>query len=104
MLESLYQDYQDEGFLVVQLIGADFSGGTPQLNDLLLWIKHIKSQFGATITYNVAADPGFAIGSKYNKTGYIPYYWLVDQDLVIYHKSGFLGSFRPKIETLLGIE
>lgn len=103
-MESLYQDYKDEGFLVVQLIGADFGGAYPQQADLIAWINYIKSQYGATITYDVAADPYFTIGSMYNKTGYIPYYWLVDQDLVINYKASALNPFRAKIETLLGLE
>ncbi len=88
----------------MQLIGADFNGNYPQLDDLLAWIAYIKSQYSATITYNVAADPYFTIGGMYNKTGYIPYYWLVDQDLVINYKASFLNPFRSKIETLLGLD
>jgi hypothetical protein len=55
------------------VIGADFGGAYPQQADLIAWINYIKSQYGATITYDVAADPYFTIGSMYNKNGYIPF-------------------------------
>ena len=105
MLERIYQDYKDvgDGFVVIQLIAENYSGSPPSVADMQDWMSN------PVLTYIVAADPNWAIGLPYNDTfnGYqfsIPFYWLVDQNLVIVRKGGTPNSYRLTIAELLGSE
>ncbi len=110
MLESLYQEYKDEGdgFLVIQFLGEDFNGGGVTVDDLQDWIDYIYDKIQplhTTLTFIVAADSRFRISSKYNDTGgYIPFYWLIDQDRIIVKKNLNLNVFESKIQDLLGVD
>jgi hypothetical protein len=104
VLESLYKEYQNvgDGLLVVQLLGQNFNhSNNVTVADLTSWITYIKNNYSTVLTYFVAADPGYAVGDHFNNTGYIPYYWLIDQNKVIYWKSLNLNSFETRIQTLL---
>lgn len=105
-MENLYQTYKDEGdgFLAIQLIGANVNGYPPSVQNLQNWINLVQTAEGVLITYILLADTNFGVGNLYNPTIYIPYYWLVDQNLVIQQKSSFVGTFSTKIEELLGID
>lgn len=105
-MESIFQDYKNEGdgFVVIQLLGMDGGYNPPDQSDLQAWINYIKNAYGVSITYVVASDPYFSVGNKYNKTGYIPYYWMVDQDLIIVKKGSSPNSYRSMIEDLLGLD
>jgi hypothetical protein len=106
-MESLYEKYENtgDGLVVVQLLGQNYNGGNNvTVANLQKWISDIDSAYGTTLTYVVAADPGFSIGNHFNKTGYIPYFWLIDQNKVIYFKSLNFGMFESRIKILLGVD
>ncbi len=102
MLESkFYQAYKDvgDGFVVLQLIGENMNSQTPTVADLAAWAEYFK------VTFPVLADPDWLIGDAVGN-GYVPFYWVVDQQGVIRKKSTLitpLNAFHRIIKQLLGI-
>lgn len=99
MLESSYYlVYQSYGFNVVSLVGENLAGNPPSTANLQTWVNYFSLQ------YVVLADPYWTIGVYYNPTDFfIPYHWVVDQELIIRGKNLDLNSLQPIIEDLLGI-
>jgi len=99
VLESqYYQVYKDQGdgFVVLQLIGENFNEQPPTTEQLAGWVAN----YG--LTFPVLADPYWQVGGPYGN-GYIPFYWVLDQELIIRQKGNTLSYFKNKIEDLLGI-
>jgi len=96
---KFYQAYKDQGdgFIVLQLIAENYNGATPSQSDLQDWVQ----EHG--LTFPVMADPNWQVGGPYGNNS-IPFYWVVDQNLVIQKKGNFLFFFHFKIRELLGID
>ena len=111
VLQNVFQNvYEPEGFTVVQLMGENAAGDAADWNALSAW--HAAYDF---LTFPVVADPKYGVAGKYNTTGgYIPFYWLVDQDATIIAKidyyypappdfPGSIYGFVPLVKELLGL-
>lgn len=100
LLQSdFYQVYreQGDGFIVLQLLGEDYNGGNCSVDELQAWAKY----FG--LTFPVLADTNWQVGGPLGN-GYIPYYAVLDQNLVIQKKTNYLNTTVSTIENLLGIK
>ncbi len=101
--KNFHQAYKNtgDGFVVLQLLGENKAGDPPTGQDLAAWIiKH-------SVTFPVLADPNWGVGDKIGN-GFVPFYWLLDQNLVIqkqFDSPGifFLFQFHDLIKDLLGI-
>jgi hypothetical protein len=82
--------------MVLQLIAEDYQGYTPTLQELRAWVDLYD------LNFPVLLDPNWQIGGPVGN-GYIPFYWVVDQDRVIRRKSNYLSTFHTIIRQLLGI-
>lgn len=58
-LVALYNQYVDQGFIVITLIGETESGGAPTQADLGRW----ADRFG--IEHPVVADPGYGVAARF---------------------------------------
>jgi hypothetical protein len=58
-MESLYQDWQSDGLIVITLLVENLSSATPSQTDLAAW----ANQFG--LTHPVVADPNWQISNRY---------------------------------------
>ena len=58
-MESLYQDWQSDGLIVITLLGQNTNRATPSQSDLAAW----ANQFG--LTHPVVADPNWQITTRY---------------------------------------
>jgi hypothetical protein len=100
VLESdFYEVYHDQGdgFMVLQLLSENYQYQTPTQQQLKTWV----STYG--LLFPVLCDPNWGIGNLVGN-GYIPFYWVVDQERVIHKKGNYLSQFHTIIEQLLGIE
>jgi len=52
-LEALYQKYEDDGFIVITLLGENMDSQTPSQSDLEEWADSLG------VTHPVVADPNF---------------------------------------------
>ena len=64
-LAALYEQYKDDGFIVITLLGENTGGSTPSQDELADW----ADQFG--IEHPVVADEGFAVTSRFVDGGSI---------------------------------
>ena len=64
-LEALYQEYVDDGFIVITLLGENSAGATPSQSELEDW----ANQFG--LTHPVVADAGFGVTASFVTGGTI---------------------------------
>ena len=101
--KQFYQAYKDvgDGFIVLQLLGENDQYKPPTQQNLEDWIIKHK------VTFPVLADPNWGVGDKIGN-GYIPFYWVLDQNLVIQKQSDSPGifllyQFHRIIKDLLGI-
>jgi len=94
-----YRVYKDEGdgFIVLQLLGEDYNGGSCSVAELQAWVKY----YG--LTFPVLSDLNWQVGDPLGN-GYIPYYAVLDQDLIIRKKTNYLTQTKSTIESLLGID
>ena len=58
-LEALYQQYKNDGFIVITLLGETNSGATPTQADLEQWANSMG------ITHPVVADTNFMVTSSF---------------------------------------
>lgn len=67
-LEALYKKYDQDGFIVISLMGENSNGGTPSRADLQSW----ANQLG--VTHPVLADPNWEVTTRYLRTSsiYLP--------------------------------
>jgi peroxiredoxin len=84
---SFHNQYKDDGFTVLQLMGGDIGNGTPDNLELQEWVDDFD------LTFPVLADPFYSAGGGYNQTNSIPFYWLVDQNMTIVAKIDY--NFPP---------
>ena len=89
-MESWYQQYKNQGFTVITMIGENNYGQTPSQSDLMQW----ANTYG--LTHPVVADPGFAETALYlsadpnfNGTFYLPNMQLLAQDRVVHISNGW---------------
>ena len=99
METDFWQAYYDDGLRVNYLMAKDYYGYPAGPDFLEDWINTYN------LTYPVLADHNYAVSSMYNNTDfYIPFYWIVDQDMVIYAKTGWLlDPMYDIVEEILGI-
>jgi hypothetical protein len=102
VLESqYYQIYKDQGdgFIVLQLIIENWAGNAPSQADLLSWATMYS------VTFPVLDDHTWAVTYPlFGGSISIPAYALLDQNLVIQKKNGYLSGYKSVIESLLGID
>ena len=108
-LQSKFHDaYKAHGFAVIQLMAQDRSGNNTKQPALEEWVDTYS------LTFPVVADLFPSVGARFNHTVYIPFYGLVDQNMVIVAKfdsenpappeyPGTLNAFLAIIKDLLGI-
>jgi len=58
-LDALYDQYADQGFIVITLIGETNSGGPPSQADLKEW----ADRFG--LEHPVVEDPGYGVAGSF---------------------------------------
>ncbi|NLH48494.1 MAG: TlpA family protein disulfide reductase [Myxococcales bacterium] len=96
-----YQVYKDQGdgFMVLQLILANYNDNPPTQAELLAW----ATLYG--LTFPVLDDSSWDVTYPLHGGSIsIPAYALLDQEGVIRKKEGYLVSYDSLIESLLGID
>lgn len=58
-LQALYQAYEDQGFLVITLLGENLFGGSPSQAERQQWAD------AAGLTHPVVADPGWQVTARF---------------------------------------
>ena len=87
-LEALYQDYKDDGFIVITLLGENMAGNAPSEQDLEDW----ADSFG--LHHPVVADPGYQVTTRYVDGGSIglPAFHLIDTGGEIMIRDGSVSE------------
>ena len=81
--------------MAMQLIAENLNSQTPSVAQLSHWVNLYN------LTFPVLADPNWSVGDPVGN-GYIPFYWVLDQNLIIRQKGNNLSSFHSIIQNLLG--
>ncbi len=87
-IQALYDQYADQGFMVITLLGEDQFGGAPDQGDLQTW----ADAFG--LTHAVVADPGWGVTVRYID-GYtigLPAMHLVGPGGVVLVRDGWISE------------
>ena len=79
--EELYRTRAHEGFVVVEALVENSTGGAPTVHDVQAWTK----AYG--VTFPVVADPGKIVFRKYVPHTVLPTYLLVGRDGVITYRA-----------------
>lgn len=87
---QFYNAYHDDGFTVIQLMAQDRSSNPAKQAALEEWVETYS------LTLPVVADLFPIVGNKINHTVYIPFYALVDQNMVIVAKVDFYNPAPPE--------
>lgn len=84
----LHRQYEEEGFLVITLLGENERGQTPSRSDLQGW----ASAFG--IDHPVVADPGFGVASRFVNGGslYLPSTSLLGEGLEVLKRDAYVST------------
>jgi peroxiredoxin len=87
-LAGLYRQYEDQGLMVITLLGEDYGGRTPDQGDLQDW----ANSFG--IDHPVVADPGFSVASRFVTGGtlYLPSTSLLGEGAVVLLRDRALST------------
>ncbi len=87
-LAALYRQYEDDGFIVVTLLGEDSFGQVPNQADLQDW----ANSFG--IDHPVVADPGFGVGARFVSGGslYLPSTSLLGPGAVVLERDSYITT------------
>jgi len=87
-LASVYNQYADDGFIVITLLGENTFGSTPSRSDLQTW----ADSFG--IDHPVVADPGFGVGSRFVSGGslYLPSTSLLSDGAVVIKRDSYVST------------
>ncbi len=87
-LASTYQQYADDGFIVITLLGENTFGQTPSRGDLQTW----ADSFG--IDHPVVADPGFGVGARFVTGGslYLPSTSLLGEGAVVLKRDATISN------------
>lgn len=85
-METLYQKYRSQGFIVLQLKAENNSGSTPSQSDLSGW----ASTYG--LTFPVLADSGWGVMSRFERDNYIPSHTLIAPGLEVVERDGNISE------------
>lgn len=87
-LAGVYRQYEDDGFLIITLLGEDSGGSTPNQADLQSW----ANSFG--LDHPVVADPGFGVGSRFVTGGslYLPSTSLLGEGAVVIKRDTTIST------------
>jgi len=87
-LASMYRQYEDDGFVVITLLGENSAGRTPTQADLQSW----ANSFG--IDHPVVADPGFNVGARFVSGGqlYLPSTSLLGPGAVVLERDSYVTT------------
>lgn len=81
-LAHTYDQYKDDGFIVITLLGENSFGQTPSKADLQDW----ANTFG--IDHPVVADPGFSVGARFvSGSLYLPSTTLLGEGAVVLERD-----------------
>ena len=84
-MEAIYQDYEADGFMVIEVLILNSFGEDPTLADLQTW----ANDFGIVDT-EILADEGFRVYGVWNSTNSVPQVIIIGRDKVIlYHDAGW---------------
>ena len=87
-MEAIYQDYKDQGFIIVDAYTEDANHNPAQPADALAWKNSYGHTF-VTLADGSTAYPQAAYNMYSNKTG-IPENIIIGRDMVItYHNNGW---------------
>jgi peroxiredoxin len=87
-LASIYDQYADDGFIVITLLGENSAGQSPSRGDLQTW----ADAFG--IDHPVVADPGFGVGARFVTGGslYLPSTSLLGDGAVVIKRDSYIST------------
>lgn len=74
--------------MILQLMGENNNGSSPDQGDLETWASRYD------VTFPVLADPNWRIGSRYEQDGYIPTWTLMAPGLEILAVDEILSESR----------
>ncbi len=94
-LQDLADSYAASGVVVAQLIAENYRGFTPNDTQIDSWVNKYD------LTIPVLIDTGWAVGGPVGN-GYIPFYWVMDEDGVIRYKSNYVEDFYDHIDNIIG--
>ncbi|MCC6157825.1 MAG: TlpA family protein disulfide reductase [Deltaproteobacteria bacterium] len=95
-LQDLADSYAANGVVVAQLIAENYHNLTPTDTQIDSWVNKYD------LTIPVLIDPGWAVGGPVGN-GYIPFYWVMDEDGVIRYKSNYVDDFYDHIDNIIGL-
>ncbi|MCL4234277.1 MAG: TlpA family protein disulfide reductase [Deltaproteobacteria bacterium] len=95
-LQDLADSYAPSGVVVAQLIAENYRGFTPNDTQIDSWVNKYD------LTIPVLIDAGWAVGGPVGN-GYIPFYWVMDEDGVIRYKSNYVEDFYDHIDNIIGL-
>lgn len=95
-LQDLADSYAANGVVVAQLIAENYRGFTPNDTQIDGWVNKYD------LTIPVLIDTGWAVGGPVGN-GYIPFYWVMDEDGVIRYKSNYVEDFYDHIDNIIGL-
>lgn len=96
-LEALYQQYKNQGFIILTVLIEDATGGQPDAADCAYW----ADTYG--LTFPVLYDVNYSVWYLFNTTNYIPLNLIIDRNMIIRYKDTgyFETEIRSMIESLL---
>lgn len=90
--EEFYQEYKDQGFIIITVLLQDYGGGSVSIDECKTW----SNTYGLSIP--VLADTNMVAWNQYDDEGYIPLNLIIDRDMVIQHKqTGFSRQYFEQI-------
>jgi len=81
-LETLYQNYKDQGFIVIYAMAENSAGATPTTEEL----SAFSAEHG--LTFPVVADSGWGIGNRFEQDNAIPTYNLLGPGMQVVQVDG----------------
>lgn len=98
-LEGLYEEYGDQGFEPVSVVGQDLQGGTPTQQDAVDWAEQLG------LTFPVVADINGEVYPVWDPENVLPMTWLLDRGGVIAWENaggvGDLSEIENQVQALL---
>jgi len=95
--EEMYQQYRNQGFVMLNVLYADYNGAPMSVDKCHDWAEFYE------ITFPILADADESVYKIYNETNEIPLNIIIDRDFRIRHKEpGYNDTtVRQLIESLL---
>lgn len=84
--EEHYQEYRDEGFLVLHWLGEDANGQPATEDTAARWAETHGLHFP------VLADPNWSVGNPIERDNNIPTFHLIGRDMTLRVIDGFVGT------------